>query len=167
MSNRDEMVTMVACTSRPMSPGPPLASSAGGPGPDDHGRHGVHGAPGGAAPAAVTAITAPAKNTSGSGGGRGEAIRTIYNYDRQLPPGHDPGADSGEAPNGRQRGSRPLNILVECLGHLRPRREVRTRHEDPAIVTLSATVKALAPPDERTGGPKSDGHGRHGGRGEA
>ena len=41
--------------------------------------------------------------------------------DRQLPPGHDPGADSGEAPNGRQRGSRPLDILVECRGHLRPR----------------------------------------------
>jgi hypothetical protein len=34
----------------------------------------------------------------GSGGGRGEAIRTIYYSDRQLPPGHDPGADSGEAP---------------------------------------------------------------------
>ncbi len=33
-----------------------------------------------------------------SGGGRGETIRTIYNSDRQLPPGHDPGADSGEAP---------------------------------------------------------------------
>ena len=36
--------------------------------------------------------------TSGSGGGRGEAIRNIYYSDRQLPPGHDPGADSGEAP---------------------------------------------------------------------
>jgi hypothetical protein len=37
--------------------------------------------------------------TSGSGGGRGEAIRNIYYHsDRQLPPGHDPGADSGEAP---------------------------------------------------------------------
>jgi hypothetical protein len=36
---------------------------------------------------------------SGSGGGRGEAIRNIYyRSDRQLPPGHDPGADSGEAP---------------------------------------------------------------------
>jgi hypothetical protein len=42
---------------------------------------------------------------SGSGGGRGEAIRTFYYSDRQLPPGHDPGADSSEAPNGRQRGS--------------------------------------------------------------
>jgi hypothetical protein len=28
---------------------------------------------------------------SGSGGGRGEAIRNIYYSDRQLPPGHDPG----------------------------------------------------------------------------
>ena len=37
-------------------------------------------------------------NMSGSGGGRGEAIRNIYYSDRQLPPGHDPGADSGEAP---------------------------------------------------------------------
>ena len=29
-------------------------------------------------------------------------------------------------PHGRQRGSRPLDILVECRGHLRPRREART-----------------------------------------
>jgi hypothetical protein len=58
--------------------------------------------------------------SSGSGGGRGEAIRDVYYSDRQLPPGHDPGADSGEAPIGRQRGSWPLDILVECsatLGH--------------------------------------------------
>jgi hypothetical protein len=34
----------------------------------------------------------------GLGRGRGEAIRNIYYSDRQLPPGHDPGADSGEAP---------------------------------------------------------------------
>ena len=34
----------------------------------------------------------------GLGRGRGEAIRIIYYSDRQLPPGHDPGADSGEAP---------------------------------------------------------------------
>jgi hypothetical protein len=33
-----------------------------------------------------------------SGGGRGEAIRNIYYSDRQLPPGHDPGADYCEAP---------------------------------------------------------------------
>jgi hypothetical protein len=38
------------------------------------------------------------RELSGSGGGRGEAIRNIYYSDRQLPPGHDPGADSGEAP---------------------------------------------------------------------
>jgi hypothetical protein len=31
-------------------------------------------------------------------GGRGEAIRNFYYSYRQLPPGHDPGADSGEAP---------------------------------------------------------------------
>jgi hypothetical protein len=62
----------------------------------------------------------------GLGRGRGEAIRTIFYSDRQLPPGHDPGADSGEAPNGRQRGSRPSDILVECHGHLRPLHEVRT-----------------------------------------
>jgi hypothetical protein len=37
---------------------------------------------------------------SGSGGWRGEAIRNIYyRSDRQLPPGHDPGTDSGEAPS--------------------------------------------------------------------
>jgi hypothetical protein len=79
---------------------------------------------------------------SGSGGGRGEAIRNIYYSDRQLPLGHDPCAVSGEAPTGRQRGSRPLDILVECRGRLRPRREVRTRHDDPTILTLSATAKA-------------------------
>jgi hypothetical protein len=48
-------------------------------------------------------------------GERGEAIRNVYYSDRQLPPGHDPGADSGEAPkspNGRQRGSRPLNFSM-------------------------------------------------------
>jgi hypothetical protein len=43
----------------------------------------------------VAAVIPP---LSGSGGGRGEAIRNIYYSDRQLPPGHDPGADSGEAP---------------------------------------------------------------------
>ena len=31
---------------------------------------------------------------SGSGGGRGEAIRNIYYSDRQLPPGHDSGRSS-------------------------------------------------------------------------
>jgi hypothetical protein len=31
----------------------------------------------------------------GLGRGRGQAIRNIYYSDRQLPPGHDPGADSG------------------------------------------------------------------------
>jgi hypothetical protein len=82
-------------------------------------------------------------------------------------PGHGPGADSGEAPTGLQQSSRPLDILVECRGHLRPRREVRTRHDDPAIVTLSATAKALTPPAERTGGSKLDGYGRQGGHGEA
>jgi hypothetical protein len=38
------------------------------------------------------------KHRSGSGGGRSEAITNIYYSDRQLPPGHDPGADSCEAP---------------------------------------------------------------------
>ena len=65
---------------------------------------------------------------SGSGGGRGEAIRTFISIsDRQLPPGHDPGADYGEAPHGRQRGSRPCNILVESRGYLMPRRDERPR----------------------------------------
>jgi hypothetical protein len=32
------------------------------------------------------------------GRGRGEAMRNVYSSDGQLPPGHDPGADSGEAP---------------------------------------------------------------------
>jgi hypothetical protein len=35
---------------------------------------------------------------SGLGGGRGEEIRNIYYSNRQLPPGHDPGADSSDAP---------------------------------------------------------------------
>jgi hypothetical protein len=64
-------------------------------------------------------------------------------------------------------GSLPLEFLVECRGHLRPRREVCIRHDGHTIVTLSATAKALIPPDERTGGPKFDGRGRHDGRGEA
>ena len=64
---------------------------------------------------------------SGTGGGRSEAIRNIYYSDRQLPPGHDPGADYGEAPHGRQRGSRPCNILVESRGYLMPRRDERPR----------------------------------------
>ena len=64
---------------------------------------------------------------SGSGGGRGEATRNIYYSDRRLPPGHDPGAASGEAPIGRQRGSRPCNILVESRGYLMPRRSERPR----------------------------------------
>jgi hypothetical protein len=62
MSKRDEIITTVACASRPMSPGP-LTSVTGGPGPEDHGRHGVHYAPGGAAQAAVTAIMAPAEGS--------------------------------------------------------------------------------------------------------
>jgi hypothetical protein len=66
---------------------------------------------------------------SGSGGGRGEAIRNIYHSDRQLPPGHDPGADSGEAPNGRQRGSLPLDILVECRYHLRQQQDEPPRRD--------------------------------------
>jgi hypothetical protein len=109
----------------------PLTSVTSGPGPGDHGRHCVHGAPGKAEPAAVTAITAPVvgpcppyerDKREGSvtadppgghdGHGRncplghraGVAIRNIYYSDRQLPPENDPGADSGEAPNGRQRG---------------------------------------------------------------
>jgi hypothetical protein len=75
-------------------------------------------------------------NKSGSGGGRGEAIRNIFYSDRQLPPGHDPGADSGGAPNGRQRGSRPLDILVECRCHLRPQQDEPPRrdgHHDCAL----------------------------------
>jgi hypothetical protein len=70
---------------------------------------------------------------SGSVGWRGEAIRIIYYSDRQLPPGHNPGADSGEAPNGRQRGSRPLDLLVECRGHLRPRLDKPPRRESPRL----------------------------------
>jgi hypothetical protein len=46
----------------------------------------------------VSAVGCCGPSLSGSGGGRGEAIRNIYYSDRQLPPGHDPGADSGDAP---------------------------------------------------------------------
>jgi len=56
---------------------------------------------------------------------RSETFITIS--DRQLPPGHDPGADCGAAPHGRQRGSRPCNILVESRGYLMPRRSERPR----------------------------------------
>jgi hypothetical protein len=63
--------------------------------------------------------------------GRSEAIRTIFYSDCQLPSGHDPGADSGGAPNGRQRGlpARPLDILVECRGPHRPQRDGRPRRD--------------------------------------
>jgi len=61
----------------------------------------------------------------------GGAVRRSETFisisDRQLPPGHDPGADYGEAPHGRQRGSRPCNILVESRGYLMPRRDERPR----------------------------------------
>jgi hypothetical protein len=68
--------------------------------------------------------------TSGLGRGRGEAIRNVYLSDRQLPPGYDPGADCGEAPDGQQRGSQPCNILVVCCGYHMQRREVHTQPED-------------------------------------
>ena len=61
----------------------------------------------------------------------GGAVRRSETFisisDRQLPPGHDPGADYGEAPHGQQRGSRPCNILVESRGYLMPRRDERPR----------------------------------------
>jgi hypothetical protein len=94
--------------------------------------------------------------------GCGEAIRNVYYSDRQLPPGHDPGADSGEAPNGRQRGSRPLNILVECSGHLRPRRDEppgRNGHHDRALRARRVRGPPLA------GGLAPAGHGGHDGHG--
>jgi hypothetical protein len=50
---------------------------------------------------------------SGSGWGAVRRSERFITSDRQLPPGHNPGADCGEASNGRQRGSRPLDILVE------------------------------------------------------
>jgi hypothetical protein len=81
---------------------------------------------------------------SGSGGRPGEAIRNIYYSDRQLPPGHDPGADSGEAPHGRQRGLRPLDILVECRGHLRPRLDKPTHRENPRL--LASRPMSTGPP---------------------
>jgi hypothetical protein len=40
------------------------------------------------------------------------AIRMIFYSDCQLPLGNEAGADSGEAPNGLQLGSWPLDILV-------------------------------------------------------
>ena len=84
---------------------------------------------------------------SGSGGGRGEATRNIYYSDRRLPPGHDPGAASGEAPNGRQRGSRPCNILVEGRGGDRPRHEVR----EVRISTIEMNIARRRPdPARRT-----------------
>jgi len=84
---------------------------------------------------------------SGSGGGRGEATRNIYYSVRRLPPGHDPGAARGEAPVGRQRGSRPCNILVEGRGGDRPRHEVR----EVRISTIEMNIARRRPdPTRRT-----------------
>jgi hypothetical protein len=97
---------------------------------------------------ALTTVTQRSRavpRQSDSGGGRGEAIRIIYYSDRQLPPGHDPGSYSGEAHNGRERGSRTLDILVECHSHLWPRREVRTRHDVPAIEDPGACCDEARP----------------------
>jgi hypothetical protein len=56
-----------------------------GRGPEDPGRKAV-------------AVSAQSKGRARAGDAVREAIRNIYYSDRQLPPGHDPGADSGEAP---------------------------------------------------------------------
>jgi hypothetical protein len=105
----------------------------------------------------------------GLGRGRSGVIRNVYYSDRPLPPGHDPGPDSGEDPNGLQRGSRPLDILVECRGHLRPRREMCTRCEDHPIVMLTidgdrdprSLLSRL--PWRSRGGCRCHGHDDHGG----
>jgi len=81
------------------------------------------------------------------GRGRGEATRNIYYSVRRLPPGHDPGAARGEAPVGRQRGSRPCNILVEGRGGDRPRHEVR----EVRICTIEMNLVGRRPdPTRRT-----------------
>ena len=87
---------------------------------------------------------------SGSGGGRGEATRNIYYSVRRLPPGHDPGAACGEAPDGRQRGSRPCNILVEGRGGDRPRHE--EREERIRTVEMNLTGRRRPDPTSRSSG---------------
>jgi hypothetical protein len=55
----------------------------------------------------------------------GDAVRrsgTFIISNRQLPPGHDPGAGYGEAPDGRQRALRPSKYLVGCRGCVKLRR---------------------------------------------
>jgi hypothetical protein len=56
---------------------------------------------------------------SGSGWGAVRRSETFIISDRQLPPGHDPGVVCCEAPDGRQRGSQPYDVLVECRGAAR------------------------------------------------
>ncbi len=52
-----------------------------------------------------------------AGGAVRQSETFIMISDPQLLPGHDPGADCGEAPNGRQRGSWPLVVLVEWCSY--------------------------------------------------
>ena len=84
------------------------------------------------------------------GRGRGEATRNIYYSVRRLPPGHDPGAACGEAPDGRQRGSRPCNILVEGRGGDRPRHE--EREERIRTVEMNLTGRRRPDPTSRSSG---------------
>jgi hypothetical protein len=117
----------------------------------------------------------------GSGEGRGKAIRNFCYSDRQLLPGHDPGADSGEVPNGRQGGSRPLDIWLSAAATL-GRGEMSHRAEMVTTITCDSHPMSPSPPDERRGragsrlrrsgpsrrsrrsrrGRAGDGHGSHG-----
>ena len=70
---------------------------------------------------------------SGSGGGRGEAIRNSYYSDRQLPPGHYPGADSARPP-------REAPTIAPCPGGAarRPRVPRSSKSRDGLHVSVSS-----------------------------
>jgi hypothetical protein len=68
--------------------------------------------------------------------------------------GRGSGAGCGEAHDGRQRGSQPCNILVECRGCNRPRREVHTLLEHRFERDEHGANEGPNPKKYVTGGPK-------------
>jgi hypothetical protein len=84
--------------------------------------------------------------------------------DRTLPPGHDPEAGWGEALDGRQpeRGSRPLDVMVESRGYAKPRQ----KDVHGVLNTTFAAITAVATPtvgsSHRASDPSEPSHRDHG-----
>jgi hypothetical protein len=118
----------------PQSPGPRPVDRPRppGPGPESSGPHRIASPPLPIPNRARTSAIGRLHRWPWSQARAGDAVRrseTFISSDLPLIPGHGLGADYSEAPSGWQRGSLPLDVLVECRGYLRPQREVRTRRE--------------------------------------